>query len=580
MDRWSSCSLTDSAVASASGMVLRDPLRHELYLHAALREIPRLLGSIDRNPLRATYGCFDRQYWHYRTAAFPSEMYQEGVLPLALIYSLPHRANRWHGDEQVRALAIAGLQFSARSMHADGSCDDYYPYERALGAAAFSLQAAAEAYRVLQLDDRALLDALVLRARWLAEHHETGTLANHHALAALALRRVGLLANRADLLHSAEQRLGQLLALQSDEGWFTEYGGADPGYTTVTIDCLAKYLTTLSPLASGESPGVAASLALRIRESLRRAVEFAHHFILPDGSFGGVIGSRGTTHCYPHGFELLAPQDPRAADLAEGCLQGLANDTRGFINDDRLYVHALGNWLEAYRDAVVERPASATPTTSEPRWFDHAQVLVDRRPQRHTIVSAARGGSFMHFVNDLRIAVDAGWVLETADGRCAVSQLHSLDRSIDRRDPNAWAMNVSERLTVAGPLHWIRWETATPLKQAVFHMGMQLVGRWCRDLVRRVLQRRLITQRQSCGLELQRTIELLEGSTTLRVTDRLIRTDARLKLRRLALSSDLEAPYVAAANVYQAAAWQSWTDMSPHVDELNKRGELTVVRSW
>ena len=41
---------------------------------AALAEIPKLLTLLDRTPTSATYGCFDRGYWHYRTSDFPSGM--------------------------------------------------------------------------------------------------------------------------------------------------------------------------------------------------------------------------------------------------------------------------------------------------------------------------------------------------------------------------------------------------------------------------------------------------------------------------------------------------------------------------
>ena len=33
------------------------------------------------NPHSPTYGCFDRNYWHYRIIDFPSGMAQEFVLP-------------------------------------------------------------------------------------------------------------------------------------------------------------------------------------------------------------------------------------------------------------------------------------------------------------------------------------------------------------------------------------------------------------------------------------------------------------------------------------------------------------------
>ena len=72
---------------SARRRSLRNSALRTLYATTAMADVPRLLGAIDRNPYRRTYGCLDRQFWHYRTAAFPSEMYQEGALPLALVYA-------------------------------------------------------------------------------------------------------------------------------------------------------------------------------------------------------------------------------------------------------------------------------------------------------------------------------------------------------------------------------------------------------------------------------------------------------------------------------------------------------------
>ncbi len=71
-----------------AGSALRDALAA-----AALAEIPKLLTLLDRTPTSATYGCFDRGYWHYRTSDFPSGMSQEFVLPLALAWALPIAGN-------------------------------------------------------------------------------------------------------------------------------------------------------------------------------------------------------------------------------------------------------------------------------------------------------------------------------------------------------------------------------------------------------------------------------------------------------------------------------------------------------
>ena len=75
-----------STVADRACRQSRDLTLRERYLDAALPAIPRVLAAVDRNPFGPSYGCCDREYWHYRTAAFPSEMYQEAALSLALVY--------------------------------------------------------------------------------------------------------------------------------------------------------------------------------------------------------------------------------------------------------------------------------------------------------------------------------------------------------------------------------------------------------------------------------------------------------------------------------------------------------------
>jgi len=537
-------------------------------LAAALADVPRILGAMDRNPYRPTYGCLDRNFWHYRTACFPSQMYQEAVLPLAMAYTVPLPENRWHGRARVRELAVAALRYAARSSHPDGSCDDYYPFERALGAAVFSLCAAARAYQVLGLDDGELLDWLRRRAGWLLAHDESGRLANHQALAMLGLWHVGEITRDDAYRQAAQERLRRLLAWQHEEGWFEEYGGADPGYQTLTIDCLAKYRR-----ASGDC---------QVDEPLGRALRLARLFLHPDGSLGGPYGSRGTQHFFTHGMELLAAENADAADLADGFLESLRRGSQAHFSDDRMFAHRTANLLEAYLDWSPTRPAgsaspdgSATPTTC---WLPGGQLLIRRAGPAHTVVSAARGGTFKHFSTSGQCTSDAGLVLQTADGRLAVSQMHDLGRRPD--------VQTSEPvgLTAGGPLCWVRFETATPLKQAGFHLAMCSVGRWCRTLVRRVLQRRLITGRRPCGARLTRRFEFLDvsasGGPRLRVTDTIELVHARIQVRRMAFASDLEAAYVAASGVYQDSVLQGWTDLAGYVDELNTRRRVVIVREF
>ena len=115
----------------------------------AVSQIPKILTLQDRNRHSPTYGCFDRNYWHYRIIDFPSGMAQEFVLPLALAYGADIPGNQFFQKSALREWVLAGIRFAARAAHADGSCDDYFPYERAGGATAFSLLACLESYRLL-----------------------------------------------------------------------------------------------------------------------------------------------------------------------------------------------------------------------------------------------------------------------------------------------------------------------------------------------------------------------------------------------------------------------------------------------
>jgi len=128
----------------------------DFFAKNALEQIPKILTLLDRNQHSKTYGCFDRNYWHYRIIDFPSGMSQELVLPLALVYSLNIPGNQFYQKKIIRDWVLAGMRFAELSSHKDGSCDDYFPYEKAGGATAFSLLACLYSYKIMGFSDRNL----------------------------------------------------------------------------------------------------------------------------------------------------------------------------------------------------------------------------------------------------------------------------------------------------------------------------------------------------------------------------------------------------------------------------------------
>src|SRR4029078_21578 len=68
-------------------------MSRELFGRAALDLIPKILTLQDRNAHSPTYGCFDRNFWHYKIIDFPSGILQEAVCVPALGDSLSAAGN-------------------------------------------------------------------------------------------------------------------------------------------------------------------------------------------------------------------------------------------------------------------------------------------------------------------------------------------------------------------------------------------------------------------------------------------------------------------------------------------------------
>ena len=86
------------------------PGHRDWYAHEALRMLPRIILMIDKNKYSETYGCFDREFWHYRTVDFPCGMNQEFCLPLAMAYKHPFPNNPYYQVERLKELVIASIR--------------------------------------------------------------------------------------------------------------------------------------------------------------------------------------------------------------------------------------------------------------------------------------------------------------------------------------------------------------------------------------------------------------------------------------------------------------------------------------
>ncbi len=524
------------------------------FAEEALRWIPKILTLQDRNRHSPTYGCFDRNYWQYKIIDFPSGMSQEFVLPLALAWDTEIAGNAFYREEAVREWAEAGMVFAARSAHADGSCDDYFPFEKAGGAAAFSLLACVEAYALLGLENAELLIFFELRADWMAHHHESGQLTNHQALIVLCLDRVGKLVGTTKWEAAAADRLGRVLSWQNEEGWFQEYEGCDPGYHTLTISLLAQIYE--------------AAPSSELREALERAVRLAAEFVHPDGSFAGEYGSRNTYNFFPHGFEVFGRHFPEALNVNDRFLAGLRAGRAPCYADDHIVGHHTWNYLLAARDFVTERPTVADRPMGRVH-LKNAGILIDRRAGAELYVALNKGGVFKFFRDGKLVASDTQVSLLVRDGK---------------RIRNAVAHLVSEypaevaddQIRVSGEMGWAKSKDMTPPRLMALRVIMLGGGRFFPDLVRKLLQRVLITGKKAAPFRFERVFEW-EGHG-LRVADRIVGADWSA-VERAGIGCDQTSIYVVMSRTFQAGQMLPWTDLATELAVAKRSGALTHERT-
>ena len=447
---------------------------------------------------------------------------------------------------------IAGIDFARRSAHPDSSCDDYYPFEKALGAVAFSLYAATESYLILSLEEPKLLEFLKKRADWLMKSGETGRLSNHHALVALCFWNMLLLTGDQKYQKAAQKKIHELISWQSKEGWFPEYEGADPGYLSICTDFLAKFYQ------KSQNP--------ELVEPLARAVRFMTNFLHPDGTYAGEYGSRNTFHFFPHGLEIVGKQDSDACALVDAYLSGAVKGLRASTDDDRIFGHLVYNYLQAFIDFNASRPR-ALQRAHGSRYFPESGLYVRESEGRYFVTNLRKGGVFKYFEGKKLIDSDTGIVIKTAEGKVLVSQIISKNKISVERD----------EITVSGFFYERPDLQLKSFKFLLFRIFLLTFGRLSRSLTRFLLQRKIILGKKKVKVKFTRKFRFENGFA---VEDFVEILNPKIQAAELAVSSDLTSIYVATSQPFQPGCLKPWTFFNDKVKELNQKRVIAFERKW
>ena len=530
-------------------------MSRNLFAREALAQIPKILTLLDRNPHSPTYGCFDRSFWQYKLIDFPSGMSQEFVYPLALAYYTEIDNNPFYHQPIIINWVEAGILYAVKSSHRDGSCDDYFPFERAGGAAAFSLLACIESYTLMGLNNPEILSFFVKRADWLAHHQESGRLTNHQALIVLCLELLSRLLKSDRWDQSKQARLEQVLAWQNPEGWFQEYEGCDPGYHTLTISCLAR-VYQLNP-------------SNRLKDAIAKAVILASHFVHPDGSYGGEYTSRNTYNFFPHGFELVGKWMPEALNINDRFLQGLAKGLAPCYADDRIIGHHTWNYLLAWRDYSPNRP-EIKPHPPGRFWLEEGGILIDRRNQTELYLALNKGGVFKLFREGKLIASDTQFSLQVQEGK-------KIKNAVGHLVSNYKTSVEENEIIIKGSLGWAKQKQMNPLNLMILRIVMLSVGRFFPNLIRKLLQKVLITGKKSAPFRFQRRLQWQNGCW--QVIDELSAVSWN-QVISAGIGVDQTSIYVVMSRTFQKGQLQPWLDLSNKIKNLSSGQVLHFKRDF
>ena len=431
-------------------------MNKEHLLALVLKQIPRLLSLMDRNISFATHGCFDRQYWHYRTVDFPAARYQEACLTLTLLYKLRAEQNPYYHSKLMKQWIQAGVQFWTIIQETNGSFNEWYPRENSFVATAFSTAAISEVLFALpELRNYQMINAIKKAAEWLLKHDETRVW-NQEAGAALALYNTYLLTNEQKYRKGALHKIELLLKHQNEEGWWMEYEGPDIGYLSLTIDYLAKYYQK--------------SKDRQVLPALRKAVSFISYFVHPDGSAGGVYGSRNTHYLIPSGFFILNGIITEAVPICKAITDALARGTSVELRtfDDRYLVYIGYTWLQAYENFKLGNGHLPWQQASFSMHFKHAGIVVWNTEDYYIIVNARKGGAFyIWFKKQKKQIMESGVIQKTSDGYFSSGRIH----------PAHKCTITANRIKIMSHFYPLSSYTATPFTYGALRFFQATFGR-------------------------------------------------------------------------------------------------------
>lgn len=352
------------------------------YHRVVLHIIPRILTNLDRDKDSPTYGCLDRNFWHYKTHDYSSALLQQSMITLALVYKNNFLYNIYYEKESIRDYAIASIDYCTKIQHKDGSFDEYWAGEHSIPSTSFTLYAICETCDLLGYLPEDVVKCIRKAVGFLQKHTETEAL-NQETSSCAAIKYAAKLLNEEGIHKIADEKFHNLVKKQKSEGWFDEYNGLDIGYLTVNLDYMVRYY---------ELSGNEAALL-----SAKKMLYVIRYFIHPDGSLGGEYCTRNTEYFLPYGIEYLKNHCELAGSIIGKLMGYLTRDSYLNLSLDERYIlhyvnHSFVKALLIYEN--VQSTKKLPCETEFDLFLEESKIYIKSTKNYYFICNMSKGGVF------------------------------------------------------------------------------------------------------------------------------------------------------------------------------------------
>ena len=462
-------------------------------------KIEYVLSQLDRDPFSKTTGSFDRLYWGWKLKDYSDATLQRLAYPLTNYYYKIE--NTICEEETFLAWILKSFDYLKTIQHSDGSFDQAFPNEHSHGATAFLLFDIARTYQLirdkLERETREIISETMRKmGDYLITHDEKhGFISNHLSGAAAGLQVLYKITQDDKYKNHAKFYINRVLSKQSPEGWYMEYGGADPGYQTLAIYYLANYYLETKDKV--------------VLESLKKAIDFVSYFVHPDGSFAGEYGSRNTEVFYPGGFVLLHNEIP----LVKSVLNFMIDKTEraNTINLNTIDIGnlapLLANYLNvakydeeksiAYQDDI---PFCKKPFIKD---FKDAGIVIYNGEKNYAVIGVSKGGVIKEFDKKISMKLydDCGYIGKLKTGEMVSTQ------KLSKPD---YVLNANS-LRIHTDFYEIKQSIPDPQKFLLLRFFNLTLGRvrWIREGIKRMLVNTLLTNSKKANYRLDRKVSFV-----------------------------------------------------------------------